>query len=187
MVLSCWIKGCRNRADGKVTRGFYTIPIVRLHEGDQTRILSEERRRVWLANINRKNAPSKYSKVCSDHFVKGKPADLYDRSHPDWAPTLLLADTLTLRNSHKKILKGETDLKRYNRIRGRSETREKHSAARTLLDLFEQGPSEPEHIATPSVSGKPCTFRLDGKTEPPNHKSQFRSTRAKLTVRFSVS
>lgn len=72
MVVSCWVKGCSNRADRSVKRGFYSIPVVREKEGDFTRKLSEDRRRQWLANINRKDAPSKYSKICSDHFIHGK-------------------------------------------------------------------------------------------------------------------
>ena len=43
--------------------------------------------------------------------ITGKPADLYSRSHPDWAPTLKLVD-LTPRKSVKKDSKIKTDLKR---------------------------------------------------------------------------
>lgn len=71
MVVSCWVKGCSNRADGSVKRSFYYIPKVRVHEGEQTRKLSEERRRSWLANINRKDAPSSTSRICSEHFING--------------------------------------------------------------------------------------------------------------------
>lgn len=72
MVISCWVKGCTNRADGKSQLSFFKIPKIRETEGEDTRILSEERRRVWLANINRKDAPSLHSKICSDHFITGK-------------------------------------------------------------------------------------------------------------------
>ena len=44
-------------------------------------------------------------------FFSGKPADLYDKTHPAWAPTLKL-DILTTRKSSKKVKKVETDLKR---------------------------------------------------------------------------
>ena len=71
MVVSCWVKGCVNRADGLTKRGFFSIPAIREKEGDFTKQLTDDRRRQWLANINRKDAPSKYSRICSDHFVNG--------------------------------------------------------------------------------------------------------------------
>ncbi|KAK3598290.1 hypothetical protein CHS0354_019816 [Potamilus streckersoni] len=108
---TCWVNGCTNRADDSVKRSFYTIPIVRKFEGEQTKTLSEERRRPWLANINRRDVPSKHSKICSDHFIQGKPEDLYNRSHPDWAPTLKLCDISDPLKS-KKMKTKETDMER---------------------------------------------------------------------------
>ncbi|KAL3842832.1 hypothetical protein ACJMK2_020815 [Sinanodonta woodiana] len=63
---------------------FNTIPLVRKFEEEQTKTLSEKRRRAWLANIKRKELQSKHSKICSDHFIQ----DLYNRSHPNWDLTL---------------------------------------------------------------------------------------------------
>ncbi len=31
-----------------------------------------------------------YMRICSDHFINGKPASLYDESNPDWVPSLKL-------------------------------------------------------------------------------------------------
>ncbi|XP_052271768.1 uncharacterized protein LOC127872475 [Dreissena polymorpha] len=104
-------KGCCNRADNSVRRGFYLISTVRENEGDFTKTLSEDRRRLWLANINRKDAPTKYSKICSDHFINGKLSSMYERSNPDWAPTLLLGEDLTPSKSLKKEKKIETNKK----------------------------------------------------------------------------
>ena len=64
-----------NRADpdGPVKRSFYSIPVIRTTEGTQTEELSKKRRELWIARINRKNyAPSRFAKVCSDHFVTGR-------------------------------------------------------------------------------------------------------------------
>ena len=72
MVISCWVNGCANRADGKDKKGFFSIPAIRENEGDFTKSLTEKRRRLWLANINRRDFPTKYSKICSDHFVSGE-------------------------------------------------------------------------------------------------------------------
>ena len=77
MVISCWVKGYSNRADRTIKRGFYSIPVIRENEGDFTKSLSEDRRRQWLANIKRKDAPTKYSKICSDHFITGRYMYIY--------------------------------------------------------------------------------------------------------------
>ncbi|KAL3883598.1 hypothetical protein ACJMK2_029923 [Sinanodonta woodiana] len=113
MVNFCAVFGCENRAD------------------QQTLQLSEERRRMWLSKIGRsdiKISNFPYTRVCSDHFVSGKPADLYDKLNIDWAPTLNLG--------HVKVLpspSAATDI--YNRVLGRVKKRKRHDAAETLSSL----------------------------------------------------
>ena len=54
MVNTCWIRGCKNRADDdEKKRSYFIIPKIREHEGEQTKELSKERRRKWLANIKK--------------------------------------------------------------------------------------------------------------------------------------
>uniref|UniRef100_A0AAV2KDQ1 THAP domain-containing protein 1 n=1 Tax=Knipowitschia caucasica TaxID=637954 RepID=A0AAV2KDQ1_KNICA len=130
MVCSCWVPGCTNRANGTDKVGFYSIPSVRVHEGDFTKSLSEERRRLWLASVNRKDEPTKFSKICSSHFITGHPSSMYERSNPDWAPTLKLGEMLTPTKSQKKQAEIETKQKRFQRVMKRQETKEKHHAAR---------------------------------------------------------
>ncbi|XP_061737831.1 zinc finger protein 280C isoform X2 [Nerophis ophidion] len=113
MVVSCWVNGCTNRRQSSVKRGFFSIPRIRRHEGELTQKISEDRRRAWLASINRKDEPSQSSKICSDHFVTGKPAALYDRSHPDWAPSVKLSSMPVLTPSKTKT-KTDSSLKRSN-------------------------------------------------------------------------
>ncbi|XP_060607928.1 uncharacterized protein LOC132760059 [Ruditapes philippinarum] len=169
MVVSCWVKGCTNRRDSSIQRSFHSIPKVREHEGVKTKELSIERRRLWLANINRKDQPTDSSKICSDHFVTGKPADLYDKPNPDWAPTLNLTDTLTPSKSERKKQRVETDRKRYERAQERGIVKKKHHAARALLELASD--PGPEFIATPLYDycedipePKPvCQFTLTGQ------------------------
>ncbi|XP_053375396.1 uncharacterized protein LOC128547268 [Mercenaria mercenaria] len=93
-----------------------------------------------------------------------KLSSMYERSNPDWAPTLKLGDILTPRKSEKKLRKLETAEKRFNRVQERQKTKEKHHIARALLALYDQ-PPEPEFIATPLVVKPSCSFLLMGKTE----------------------
>ena len=59
-----------NRMLEKKSLKFFSV--VRKSEGQETLRLSEARRRLWLARIRRKDEPSQYSRVCSDHFVNGE-------------------------------------------------------------------------------------------------------------------
>lgn len=47
------LKVYSNLSDGTVKR-FFNIPEVRVHGDEQTQKMSEERRRVWITNIDRK-------------------------------------------------------------------------------------------------------------------------------------
>ena len=46
-----------------------------------------------MARIKRADLkPEQYhnTRVCSDHFLRGSPSQLYDENNPDWAPSLKL-------------------------------------------------------------------------------------------------
>ena len=87
-MVICAVLNCHNRSDRD---SFYRLPTIISHQGTQTLDLSTERQREWLAKIRRKDiTPERHAnvRVCSKHFVSGSPATLYDRSNPDWVPTL---------------------------------------------------------------------------------------------------
>ena len=72
---------------------FFRIPAVIKHKGPQDLELSKKRRNSFLAVISRKNITESVlsnDRICSRHFLSGKPADLYDINNPDWLPTLHL-------------------------------------------------------------------------------------------------
>jgi len=90
MANFCAIVGCSNRADRDKTKSFYRLPSIISHQGEKTYELSKERRAVWLARIKREDLQPEnypYTRVCSDHFVCGKPAPLYDKQNQDWDPS----------------------------------------------------------------------------------------------------
>ena len=72
---------------------FYRIPVIRKDRGLAERQLSERRRQGFLAAISRDDLTDskiENGRICSRHFISGKPADLYDHLNPDWLPTLNL-------------------------------------------------------------------------------------------------
>lgn len=90
MVNFCVVIGCRKRANRDKGTSFYRLPSIITHQGAQTRELSERRRWEWLAAIRRQDIkPENYphTRVCSDHFIGGKPSTLYETTHPDWVPS----------------------------------------------------------------------------------------------------
>ena len=71
---TCGIIGCANRP-GVAHCSFHKTPKVVINQGDDTRQLSEERRRLWKAADRRQDivTEAKWDRtlVCSKHFVNG--------------------------------------------------------------------------------------------------------------------
>ena len=108
-MVICAIFGCVNRSGRDKEKGYFRLPSVITHQGPQTQELSKKKQELWVARIRRDDLkPEQYpnTRVCSDHFVGGSPAQLFDVSNPDWAPTLNLGYSFGL---------GETSKERYER------------------------------------------------------------------------
>ena len=93
MVRFCAVVGCGNRSNRDKDKSFYRLPAVVTNQGAHTEELSDKRRRSWLAAIRRKDIKTSsyaYVRVCSDHFLSGKPSSLYDTRNTDWVPSLKL-------------------------------------------------------------------------------------------------
>lgn len=65
--------------------------------------------------------------MCSEHFISGMKSDLYDKTNPDWAPSLKLGyhqsdEALSLK-------------KRHERTQARTKRKSQHQAAQALLEL----------------------------------------------------
>ena len=87
------VKDCGKRSDRDSDKdvSFHHLPAVSDHQGEKDYELRKRRRDGYLAAVSRKdldyNALDKY-RICSRHFKSGKPASLYDTTHPGWLPTL---------------------------------------------------------------------------------------------------
>ncbi|XP_022807222.1 uncharacterized protein LOC111344272 [Stylophora pistillata] len=94
MPTLCAVVGCgHNNVRDKGKYSFFRIPKIISHNGEETERLSTERRKRWFKNIHRSDKDltekkAETTRVCSAHFVSGKPSDLYDKNNVDWAPTV---------------------------------------------------------------------------------------------------
>ncbi|XP_075927806.1 chromobox protein homolog 1-like isoform X1 [Petromyzon marinus] len=93
-MVICAMVGCSNRTGRDRSVSFFNIPAVIQHHCDKTRLLSEQRRALWLSRIDRADLGEEdvkaHTRVCSAHFIHGKPSTLFDFTHPDWAPSVAL-------------------------------------------------------------------------------------------------
>ena len=86
----CACIGCSSRGGKNKDESFFRLPTVVVQ---QTKKLSEQRQREWLAAKRRQDIKPenyKYTRVCSDNFISGKPSQLYDQTNPDWVPSINL-------------------------------------------------------------------------------------------------
>ena len=100
IVVSCGSKSSKH----KVT--FSKIPKIVTNQGEEWEELTRERRNRWISAVSRGDAETKNilesERVCSRHFVSGKPAATWDKYNIDWAPTLNLGEKEYKENERKE-------------------------------------------------------------------------------------
>ena len=82
MVLCAMIDCGRKTGKGKAVATF-RIPAIITHQGNETEELTRERRMRWISAISRDDLTELKllnERVCSRHFVSGKPAQSWDKS-----------------------------------------------------------------------------------------------------------
>ncbi|CAL8333513.1 unnamed protein product [Boreogadus saida] len=107
MPMFCAVYGCSNRSTREKDKSFFRVPKVVVHKGEKCKRLTEQRRQKWILNLRLRSggAESVYSRVCSDHFVRGLPSALGDVESVDWAPTVKLGYETTLQREQRRKLK----------------------------------------------------------------------------------
>ncbi|XP_041349966.1 uncharacterized protein LOC121369152 isoform X1 [Gigantopelta aegis] len=105
-----------SKGDSRYLSSFYRIPAIIRNQGQACETLSSQRRLKWLSRLNQDFTGKNLGnvRVCSDHFIMGKPVDLYDETNPDWAPSLKMG--------HEKLGFFKTSKDRYERISKRKVT-----------------------------------------------------------------
>ncbi|XP_074036315.1 uncharacterized protein [Leptinotarsa decemlineata] len=121
MPLTCIVVSCGSRADrDKVS--FFSVPkVTNFPHLVHLNVLSAKRREQWIRSIRRDDLTEsklKYERVCSRHFVQGKPADLQDINNPDWIPNQNMG------YSTKSALKRQLDVDRMERLQNRKKMRQ---------------------------------------------------------------
>ena len=87
------VVGCSNHKKKNPGLCFCRVPNIVTNQGEETEILSTQRRTRWLAAISRADLTEKIlenDRVCGIHFHSGKVAQLWDRLNPDWVSRLHL-------------------------------------------------------------------------------------------------
>ncbi|CAN8004475.1 unnamed protein product, partial [Ixodes hexagonus] len=101
-MVGCSVKNCTNRSGCKARRDrntvekakFFRLPKVLSRNCERTLELSEKRRSLWIARINRPEMiPNDHKHMLSLHPCAGSPSALFDYDSPDWAPSLKLGHT----------------------------------------------------------------------------------------------
>ena len=155
MVNFCAVFGCSNRSSRERSKSFYRLPSIVEHQGPETHMLSEKRRTLWLSRLRRADLKeSQYSnvRICSDHFVKGKPSSLYEQDDPDWAPSLRLGhssvkDGTSAEDRHSRSLERNRKKKVLEKQEAECMAFRKHCPKCTvIIDCFEVFIERPSNL-----------------------------------------
>ncbi|CAB3375787.1 Hypothetical predicted protein [Cloeon dipterum] len=106
----------------------FSLPTILLHQGEDDRKISSDRRAAWLAIINRTDIKDgsrslKNIRVCEDHFLGKKPSYYRDVTNVDWKPSVNLGG-----DCERESQKASTRNSRYLRRMKRHRSPEVHSA-----------------------------------------------------------
>lgn len=138
----CLIVGCSNNKRKNPELCFCRVPKIVTTQGEETEILSTERRTRWLAAISRADLTEKIlenDRVCGIHFQSGKAAYLWDRFNPDWVPSLHLGHD-KLKESDETKEKQQERAQRITERRKREREREEQEAmSRKAVKMDEPG------------------------------------------------
>ena len=100
----CIVVGCSKRSGRDKDVSFYRLPKVISNKGSSILELSKKSRAGHVAAISSGGGGGLTEKImtndriCSRHFINGKPVPLEDESNPDWPPTQNLGHCTVLGN-----------------------------------------------------------------------------------------
>ncbi|XP_033222697.1 uncharacterized protein LOC117176549 isoform X1 [Belonocnema kinseyi] len=101
MAIACFVVGCTNKHGRDRGISFHKIPTIIKETNKmyarpggpytfQQKIeLSKRRQEQWISAIKRgllSESQIRNARICSNHFISGRPAELTDINNPDWIP-----------------------------------------------------------------------------------------------------
>ncbi|XP_077535603.1 uncharacterized protein LOC144147363 isoform X1 [Haemaphysalis longicornis] len=150
-MVSCCVRKCNSSSSGSRKSqpdnanpekvGFFAVPVILSNNCDKTKEYSRNRRQLWLKRINKlghMNLSTKYIKVCGRHFITGRPANLFDVTNPDWAPSLHLGY-----DSPEHNLRVCSSMERYERAKQRARRKKEAAAAKAQVSPGEPAEGSP--------------------------------------------
>ena len=111
MVL-CLFVDCHARSGRDKDVSFFRVPVIDRNHGEEEEERSAERRTKWIAAISRDHLTEqilKNDRVCSRHFISGRPANSWDKYNADWVPTLNLGHTKSNNKDKGKVVQERTE------------------------------------------------------------------------------
>ncbi|CAG9840696.1 unnamed protein product [Diabrotica balteata] len=93
MPMVCFVVGCSNRSNRNPIRYFRipTVPVKRFRQDEETIRSVQQRRDKWIQALKRTDLTNRQlnnARVCSNHFISGKPSSVEDILNPDWVPNI---------------------------------------------------------------------------------------------------
>ncbi|PFX14807.1 hypothetical protein AWC38_SpisGene21009 [Stylophora pistillata] len=145
---------CHNRTGRDKDIKFYVVPSIIKNQGEKAEELSIERRTRWLSAISRDKLSEsvlRHDRVCSRHFVSGKPAASWDKYNVDWVPTLNLGHSKKQRDDERQLRDTErAERGKLRRKRQHEETLQ--ASAAKILKLDEPGEQVKDIFANSSLN-----------------------------------
>ena len=125
-MVICAVIGCSARSEQEKWLTFHRFPVLTKRFGEKDFELRKKRLDGYLSAISREDIDPKLIKehdyrICSRHFVLGKPAKLHEINSPNWLPTLHLGHT---KQSAQTTSSSTVSVDRYERVTERHRRKE---------------------------------------------------------------
>ena len=91
-MVKCIVPSCHKKSDIERDVSFFPLPAIKRKN---KALFQPSRKRNWLSCKDLSKTDLSQVRICSRHFINGRPANIQDSLNPDWLPT----QNLTLESS----------------------------------------------------------------------------------------
>ena len=135
-MVICVVLGCSKRSGRDKDVSFYRLHKIIVRKGQRIEQLSRRCREGFMSAISRADLTEKIlnnNRICSRHFLSGKPASLEDELNPDWLPTQNLGNSKT---------RSDARCDRYDRMKRQDERQQQSHKAINITSTSQDCHSE---------------------------------------------